>query len=154
MKGAPSWLHSLHDDAAGILLSKRTGPQRGASETQGDSAHLLSLFIEHLALGGQGVRSINKIVELLASLQYRFYCLVLMETAHSLHCRSSHISPSTHQNNLGLVKFLLYAHDGVSLGRILILLKVTLGLREGDGGWLGEGGLGDFGGEIVEKLRQ
>ena len=153
MTGAPrAGYESLHDNAAGILLN---GQFLSLVPTpKGHSTHLLRLFIEHLALGRQRIRSINKIVQLLPSLQHRFYCLVLMETAHSLHCRSSHISPSTHQNNLGLVKFLLYAHDGVSLGRILILLKVTLGLREGDGGWLGEGGLGDFGGEIVEKLRQ
>ena len=57
-----------------------------------------------------------------------------------------------HQDDLGLVKFLLDAHDVVRMPRILVLLEVGVDIRERDRRRVGEGRLGNFGRKIIKEL--
>ncbi|SRR5216683_4253645 len=56
------------------------------------------------------------------------------------------------ENDLGFVKFLLYAHNIICMSWVLILLKVGVDLGERDCGWVGKRRLWNFCCEIVEDF--
>jgi hypothetical protein len=59
---------------------------------------------------------------------------------------------NTNQNDLGFVKFLLYAHNIICMPWVLVLLNVIVDLRERDCGRIGKGRLWNLCREIIKKL--
>ncbi len=57
--------------------------------------NLLGCLVEHLALGGQRIRSVNQIVQLLSSLQDGFDGFVLMNKMSSLFLEADKVNTST-----------------------------------------------------------
>lgn len=60
----------------------------------------------------------------------------------------------THQDDLGLIEFLLHLHDGIRLARVLILRNVRVRLRERYRGRARIRRDGDLCDEVVEQLRE
>lgn len=58
----------------------------------------------------------------------------------------------TNENDLGFVKFLLYAHNVIRMSWVLVLLKVSVDLWERYCGWVGKGRLWNLRCEIIEDL--
>jgi len=56
------------------------------------------------------------------------------------------------ENNLGFIKFLLYAHNVIRMSGVLVLLEVSVDLWERDCGWVGKRRLWNFRREIIEEL--
>ena len=56
------------------------------------------------------------------------------------------------ENNLGFIKFLLYAHNVIRMSWVLVLLEVSVDLWERDCGWVGKRRLWNFRREIIEEL--
>ena len=64
-------------------------------------------------------------------------------------CIVKPIIQDTHKNDLCLIEFLLYSHDGICLPWILILGEVRLNIREGNRGGIGVRRLGNFGRKVI-----
>ena len=69
-------------------------------------------------------------------------------------CIVEPVIQDTHQNDLCLVEFLLYSHDGIRLPWILILSEVRLNIRERNRGGVGIRRLGNFGRKLIQDLGQ